>query len=128
MVNDVRRAYFYAKASRNIYVQLPPEDSKPGYVGRLNKAMYGTRDAAANWERRYCDHLETVGFVRGLSSPCVFYHPVTSIRLVVHGDDFTFLAPASQTQWCKDSMTQECEIKMRGVLGGDKTDDKDCAS
>ena len=30
---DVRRAYFYANASRNIYIQLPPEDSKPGYVG-----------------------------------------------------------------------------------------------
>lgn len=45
---DVRRAYFYAAASRNIYIQLPPEDAKPGYVGRLNKPMYGTRDAAAN--------------------------------------------------------------------------------
>ena len=60
---DVRRAYFDAAASRNIYIQLPPEDAKPGYVGKLNKAMYGTRDAAANWERRYCEHLQNVGFI-----------------------------------------------------------------
>ena len=41
---DVRRAYFHAKARREIYVDLPPEDHSPGMCGRLLKAMYGTRD------------------------------------------------------------------------------------
>ena len=50
---DVRRAYFHAKAKRMVYVQLPPEDAKEGMCGRLNKALYGTRDAAQNWENAY---------------------------------------------------------------------------
>ena len=51
MVADVKRAYFHAKAKRLTYVKLPPEDIGPGeegMCGRLNYAMYGTRDAAAN--------------------------------------------------------------------------------
>ena len=47
---DVRRAFFHAEARRPVYVKLPPEDSEPGKCGRLNRAMYGTRDAAQNWE------------------------------------------------------------------------------
>ena len=45
---DVSRAYFHAKARRSIFVKLPQEDHTPGYVGKLVKAMYGTRDAAHN--------------------------------------------------------------------------------
>ena len=47
---DVRRAYFHAKAKREVFVELPPEDAEEGMCGRLLKSMYGTRDAAQNWE------------------------------------------------------------------------------
>ena len=38
MVNDVSRAYFFAPATRELYVELPKEDQTPGMdlVGRLN--------------------------------------------------------------------------------------------
>ena len=37
-VNDVRRAYFYAKARRQVFVELPEEDSQPGMWGDLTRA------------------------------------------------------------------------------------------
>ena len=43
---DVRRAYFHAKAIREMFVELPEEDMQEGMCGKLNKSMYGTRDAA----------------------------------------------------------------------------------
>ena len=48
MVNDVSRAYFYAPATRNIFIELPDEDeyAQEGEVGWLNVCLYGTRDAA----------------------------------------------------------------------------------
>ena len=48
MVNDVRRAYFYAKQKRAVYVEIPSEDpdKEECYVGRLELCLYGTRDAA----------------------------------------------------------------------------------
>ena len=50
---DVRRAYFHADAIRDVYIKLPPEDDEPGMCGKLTKSMYGTRDAAQNWEYEY---------------------------------------------------------------------------
>ena len=52
---DVRRAYFHAPARRLVYVKLPPEDEQEGMCGKLIKALYGTRDAAQNWEHAYID-------------------------------------------------------------------------
>merc|ERR1711938_185593 len=43
MVADVKRAYFHAKSKRTTYVQLPPEDVRPGeenMCGRLNYSMH----------------------------------------------------------------------------------------
>ena len=50
---DVKRAHFVSKAVRELYVELPPEMRQEGrdLVGKLIKSLYGTRDAAANWER-----------------------------------------------------------------------------
>ena len=64
---DVRRAYFHARARRLVYVALPEEDYEEGMCGRLKKAMYGTRDAAQNWEYAYTEWLESVGVERGRS-------------------------------------------------------------
>ena len=61
----VRRAYFYAPARRPVYVTLPDEDASPGYCARLNVSMYGTRDAASNWEEKYASHLIRCGFRQG---------------------------------------------------------------
>ena len=51
MVNDVSRAYFCAPAKRQVFVELPAEDTEDGQdlVGELNYSMYGTRGAAQNW-------------------------------------------------------------------------------
>ena len=52
---DVSKAYFHAPARRLVYVKLPDEALEPhergGHVvGRLNYSLYGTSDAAQNWE------------------------------------------------------------------------------
>ena len=36
-----------------MYVKLPEEDYEEGMCGMLLKSMYGTRDAAQNWEWSY---------------------------------------------------------------------------
>ena len=48
MMNDVRRATFYVKIQRDVYVELPKEnpDHGKGFLGKLKLCLYGTRDAA----------------------------------------------------------------------------------
>ena len=53
LVIDVRRACFYAKARRRVYIELPESDGGgPGsrQCGLLRKSLHGTRDAALNGE------------------------------------------------------------------------------
>ena len=125
MFVDVKRAFFYARARRDVYVKLPPEDATPGMCGKLLKAMYGTRDAPALWEDDYSNKLKAKGFIQGRASPCVFVHSLYNLKLVVHGDDFTFLGDSSALAFAEACMRQLYDIKVRGVLGPDPNDDKE---
>ena len=71
----------------------------PGKCGRLNKSMYGTRDAAQNWEEHYSNvHLE-IGFTQGLASTCVFKHEERNTTVVNHGDDCTAPGKEKDLDW-----------------------------
>ena len=61
MVQDVKKAFFYAPATRDVYVKLPLERAQPGMCAKLPKSLYGTRDAAPNWSQAYFDVLEGMG-------------------------------------------------------------------
>ena len=53
---DLKRAYFYAAARREIYIEIPMEDWQQGdadKVAKLNLSLYGTRDAAQNRTEEY---------------------------------------------------------------------------
>ena len=42
MINDVRRAYVYAKINRDVFIELPKEDPKygTGLLGKLRLCLY----------------------------------------------------------------------------------------
>ena len=72
---DIRKAYFNGIPKRNIFVRLPKElGLGAGTVAKLDRCMYGTRDAAGIWETCYSDALTQMGFTAGDASPCCFYH------------------------------------------------------
>ena len=121
---DVKRAYFHAKCKRNVYVRLPEEDKEDGMCAKLNMSMYGTRDAAQNWEEAYTEFMESIGFIRGRASPCIFYHKDRNMRAVIHGDDFTLLGLSDNLDWFRDRITERFEVKFKARLGPERGDDK----
>ena len=93
MINDVARAFFEAKAERQVCVELPEEDKSEGdkqrdAVGHLVMSLYGTRDAAKNWQEEVASQMQKWGFMRGKYNPCLYYHPTWNVTTLVHGDDF----------------------------------------
>ena len=121
---DVRRAYFHAKARRRVFVKLPEEDYEEGMCGMLIKAMYGTRDAAQNWEFEYVDFMGKIGFSKSRATPCMFYHSERGIRVVIHGDDFTILGNEVELDWFREMISDKFEVKFRARLGPGDKDDK----
>ena len=65
----------------------------------LLRSLYGTRDAAPNWAECSTGKLLALGFSKGASSPCTFYHEGRGIRLAVHGDALASEAPAADLRW-----------------------------
>ena len=98
---DIRKAFFQADARREVYIELPMEDYEQGKCGKLNKCLYGTRDAAQNWMDAYTRAMEEMGFKKGTASPCTFWHARREVRTVVHGDDFATLGFGEQLDWFK---------------------------
>ena len=72
MFIDIRRAHWTAKILRLVYVRLPSDVCGADFCGRLNKAMYGCRDAAQCWEAEITDLFTSVGFAPGIGSPVLF--------------------------------------------------------
>ena len=118
---DVSRAYFHAPVTRDIYVSIPAEDWEKGddrKCAKLRLSMYGTRDAASKWERRYTQVLKAAGFKQGAASGCAFYHYKRRLSLSVHGDDFTIAGREGDLEWLRCLMAKEFKIKA-SILGGD---------
>ena len=74
MAVDVKRAYFYAPATRDLFVKIPKEDKEDGdegMVAKLKLSLYGTRDAALKWANTYTEFLEELGFTRGRGAAAI---------------------------------------------------------
>lgn len=121
---DVRRAYFHAKARREVYLKLPPEDNTEGKCGIFRKAMYGTRDAAQNCEHEYIEFMDGNGFHKSRASPCMSYLRERDVRVVIHGDDFTILGSEVELDWFRDRIVEKFEVRSRARLGPEDNDDK----
>ena len=127
MTIDVKRAYFYARSRRPVYIEIPIEDFEPGdedNVAKLNLSLYGTRDAAQNWAKEYTAHLISCGFEIGASTPCHFHHKEKELHVAVHGDDFTVVGPADSLKWLQRKMSDRYETKSE-FLGPDSGMEKE---
>ena len=102
------------KVTREVYIQLPAEDVGPGekdMVGRLNLCLYGTRDAAMNWQECVADHLKKIGFQRGKAYPSLYFNKEKNIHTLIHGDDYVSVWSKSHLKWLQSELEAAFEIK-----------------
>ena len=123
MINDVARAFFEAKATREVCIEIPNEDMteedvKKDMVGLLLRSLYGTRDAAMNWQEEVAKEMKRWGFKRGVYNPCLYRHPERKIRTLVHGDDFVSTGNMSAAQKFREQLESRFEIKTQ-LLGAE---------
>jgi hypothetical protein len=123
MISDISRAFFEAEAKRDVCVRPPPEDEVQGeegrWAGKLVKSMYGTRDAAINWQDEVARVTVGWGFVRGERNPCIFYLKTRDLRAFVHGDDFASSGSRMAIDWSRGQLGRRFDAR-RKILGGDE--------
>ena len=65
MLVEVKKAFLHGSINRHVDIRLPEEDEKAKegkWMGRLRKAMYGTRDARAAWQSEVERTMKEAGF------------------------------------------------------------------
>ena len=124
MINDVARAFFEAPVRRTVCVELPPEalgegDDTRDLVGLLQMSLYGTRDAAANFQAEVRRFMTGMGFTQSKYSPSVYWHKTRGLKTLVHGDDFITSGTRQQVAWLKEALERRFEIKTKVIGTGD---------
>ena len=99
---------------------LEPHERGGHICGKLQYSLYGTRGAAQNWKDASSKFLCDLGFTRGLSSPCIFFHAKSNRVTVLHGDDFTTLGCDNALRWLASEFQDIFKLKVRGILGPEK--------
>ena len=86
--------------------------------GLLRYSLYGTRDAAQNWEEELASTLSGRGLTRGSACPCVWRGRIKGEDIVatVHGDDITIGGQRTAVQFLIKVVSQKYEIRKQ-VLG-----------
>ena len=98
-----------------IYIELPPEDSQSRsgeIVGKLNKAMYGTRDAPQIWQGVVEAKMRSLGFELSYFHPSVYRHKQREILVIAHVDDFMCLGKDADLRWMFNALKSEYNLKM----------------
>ena len=79
--------------------------------GKLKLCLYGTRDAALNWQQTLNEHLLENSFERIIGFPSVFYHPARDVWTLGHGDDCCSSGDESALHWLEGVLSKKYELK-----------------
>lgn len=89
---DVSTAFLHASLKEEVFVAQPPGHvtaGKEGWVYRLNKAMYGLRNAPKAWGDFFQAQLKEQGFVQSQQDECLWTLTAgeSVIHILYHVDD-----------------------------------------
>ena len=88
-------------------MRLPPGCGEmSGKILRLNRSLYGLKQASRSWHNHHITHMKSLGFEQSLTDACVLQLAESgsvSIVTVVHADDIIAVGlKARCDQFCED--------------------------
>ena len=88
---DVKGAYLLAEVKEDVYAALPHgmTAEKGTNSLKLNKSLYGLKQAGFNWNTKFTKVLQSVGFQRSRIDPCLYVYCKGKdiIKIVLWVDD-----------------------------------------
>ena len=78
-------------------------------------SLYGTRDAAKNWQEAVARAMGKWGFHKGRYNPCLYYNAQSKVAVLVHGDDFVGVCTRSALADFRRQLESRFEVKTQIV-------------
>lgn len=115
---DVSVAFFHAEIKEELYVRPPAGMRKPGWIWKLLRAMYGSRQASMLFQDQVAHVLVDIGgFSRCAAAPSMYFHEEHNMEALVHGDDFLADAEESGLQYMDTLLEENFLVKKLPRLG-----------
>lgn len=119
---DISNAFLHGVLNEDVYMHQPPgfqDPSKPGFVCKLHKAIYGLKQSPRAWYSRLSDCLCQLGFVPSVADTSLFtFHQGAVIMyLLVYVDDIIIVSSSpSITQLLLQQLSVTFPVKDLGPL------------
>jgi Reverse transcriptase (RNA-dependent DNA polymerase) len=88
---DVITAYLLDKLDEEIYMAQPEgfvrTGMKKGLVCKLQRSLYGLKQAARVWNQKIHAFLIKIDFIRSNADPCLYIHVKLGIYITIWVDD-----------------------------------------
>ena len=93
---DVKTAFLNGKLDEVIYMDQPEGFKVAGQEGKvckLNRSIYGLKQASRSWNLRFDEIIKTYGFEQNIDEPCVYQLKANQIVvfLVLYVDDILLI-------------------------------------
>ncbi|KAK3038369.1 hypothetical protein RJ639_030269 [Escallonia herrerae] len=118
---DVNNAFLHGDLEEEVYMKIPQGFSKQGEnrVCRLQKSLYGLRQASRNWYHKFTQSLLVVGFIQSQSdhSLFTFARKGSFLAVLIYVDDVIVTGTDSaKISWLKHYLDTKFHIKDLGKL------------
>ena len=90
---DVSTAFLHGDVESEVYIRPPRGYEVRGQILKLNKALYGLREAPRQWHKKLTTWLIETGWTRSEYDGCVFYHEEWKIIMTIYVDDIHYFGP-----------------------------------
>ena len=118
---DVNNAFLHGELKEEIYMRQPPgfEQGPPGMVCKLNKAIYGLKQASRSWFLTMQSTLKDLGFSQSKADHSLFFLNTKSdtIYLLLYVDDMLLTGSSPYgVQRVVDQLNQKFSLKDLGEV------------
>ena len=100
--------HFAAARLQKMVEKLPKPAPSQKIVIKLSKTLYGLKQSGRRWNQTVHQLLESLGYKRCISDPCVYYNGNT--RIVLYVDDAAIFGKEIDVKNTYDKISKELEV------------------
>lgn len=95
---DVTAAFLNGMLKEEIYMRPPPGFEEGNFVLKLDKSIYGLKQAANVWYNTFSDALHSIGFQKSKSDSClhIYNRDSQTVFVISHVDDTLWVSKSAK--------------------------------
>lgn len=79
---DVKTAFLHGKLKEHIYMNLPEDLYEENFVCKLNKSIYGLKQAPKCWNEQFHNHMKNLNFTCSNFDTCLYLKKTHDVMLI----------------------------------------------